>query len=914
MKLPPPGSARPFPRLWPLLLALGVPAAPAAEGAVALAERHREFLASHCQGCHGPEQQKGRFRVDDLPLAITDPATADRWQKVLGALNAGEMPPEDEPQPAPEAKANFLDDLANAMVAARRRLSDQQGVIALRRLNRREYANTLRDLLGVQVDVSALPADTGGPNFDTVGAGLFLNANQFELYEGLALEALDEAFTLAAGDPVARRFRLEMEQALPAFRKRNQESLEAIERTRRWIAAVDAAAARPENAALVARFRQDAPADDDLRFYWHRIPGAPSPTTFGFSKETEVNPRIIYRHRDYVDFVRYDEYYLGLPALDRGVYLPVRSNSQPFGFGGTGLATEPRFPIPREFPPGDYVVRIRAGAAPGAPAERRFLDFGLKGVSGAGPGTPARSTHHVRGTLDAPEVIEIPFTLTWANVEQNHRQLFVRERGFLNPARAQQQFREAVQRNGHGPEVALWIDWMEIERGPVPPGSSAPGIRALDLPLEPRAPDVPPERLRAALARFAQEAYRGVPAPAGLVDGLLRLHAGRRAAGSTPRDALRHTLAAVLSSPRFLYRAEPGGESARRPLDGPELATRLSYFLWGAPPDPTLRALAASGQLRRPETLAAQTDRLLDDPRSVHFVRPFLTQWLTLDRLDLFQFSQTLHPRFDEAVKAAARQEVHETFAALLRENGSLRELLSADHVVVNALLADYYGLPGVAGDAFRKVPLPAGSPRGGLLGMAAILAMGSNGQHTNPVERGAWVLRKLLHEPPPPAPANVPEIARLGARLLTTRERLQLHQQEPQCANCHRRIDPIGFGLENFDAVGQWRTADSYQARDEAGKPLPDATRTWTIDAGGVLHKGPAFRDYFELRAIIAARPESFARGFASALIEYALGRPCGFSDEPLVARLVTQAGAKGFATREFFHSLILSPEFLSK
>jgi hypothetical protein len=265
-------------------------------------------------------------------------------------------------------------------------------------------------------------------------------------------------------------------------------------------------------------------------------------------------------------------------------------------------------------------------------------------------------------------------------------------------------------------------------------------------------------------------------------------------------------------------------------------------------------------------------------------------------------------------VKGAARQEVYETFGALLRDNGRLGELLSADHVVINALLADYYGIPGVTGDAFRKVPLPAGSPRGGLLGMAAIMAMGSNGQHTNPVERGAWVLRKLLHEPPPPAPANVPELARLGGQLLTARERLRKHQEEPQCANCHRKIDPIGFGLENFDAVGQWRTTDTYEARDEQGKALPNARKTWIIDAGGTLHRGPAFRDYFDLRAIIAGKQENFARGFASALIEYALGRPCGFSDEPLIASIVAQAGARSFATREFVHALIRSPEFLSK
>ncbi len=149
--------------------------------------------------------------------------------------------------------------------------------------------------------------------------------------------------------------------------------------------------------------------------------------------------------------------------------------------------------------------------------------------------------------------------------------------------------------------------------------------------------------------------------------------------------------------------------------------------------------------------------------------------------------------------------EVYETFAHILRQNRSLRELLKSDYVVVNGLLANYYGLPGVVGDQFQVVKLPVESPRGGLLGMAAIHGMGSNGEHASPVERGAWVLRKLLNDPPPPAPANVPQLTRLEDKLLTTRERLSMHQEEPQCASCHRKIDPIGFGLENFDDLPEW-------------------------------------------------------------------------------------------------------------
>ena len=175
-------------------------------------------------------------------------------------------------------------------------------------------------------------------------------------------------------------------------------------------------------------------------------------------------------------------------------------------------------------------------------------------------------------------------------------------------------------------------------------------------------------------------------------------------------------------------------------------------------------------------------------------------------------------------------------------------------------------------------------------------------------------MLRKLLHDPPPPAPANVPAISRLAGKVLTTRERLQAHQEDPQCASCHRKIDPIGFGLENFDAAGQWRTEDSYQLPDAAGKSQPDLKKTWPIETAASLHKGPAFKDYFGLRDIVAGKSDAFARGFSAALIEYALGRPCGFSDAPLLDSMLDRSAKNNFAIRGFIHSLVESREFHTK
>ena len=898
---------RSFPSLLllPLLLAfprLSLTASESAPGA-SLPEKHRAFLQTHCENCHGPEKQKGKFRVDDLPFSLADIPSAERWQKVLNALNSDEMPPEDEKQPPAPAKTDFLDDLTQTLVSARKHLSDQHGVIALRRLNRREYKNTLSSLLGVTLDVSELPADTRPGGFDTVGANLFLSSSQLEGYEALAKEALEEAFTLHTSAGVSKKLRFEAENTLPNFKKNYQAALEEHSRANAWVTAVNQAIARPQNAAIIAELRKTLHADETIRHSWSKVPGAPSPADYGNPTEVQV----IHELAKIDAFVPYELRYLQMPALNTGAYLTI-----PFAGRSRHSNNALEVSLPADWPPGQYTVRVCVGATPEAEPERRFLEFG----SGHTPfsKSPFLSTHQVTGTQEDPQILQIQHTLTRKD-QGRARSLFVRERGVGNLPKSVEFFQEIKQQNGIGPALALWVDWIEVERLPTPADATPPGLRALaGLSLDPKAPPLSEAQLRPALERFALEAYRGLPPRPESLARLVKIYEGRLQLGAAPRTALRDTLAALLTSPRFLYRSEPEPQQIHRPLTPTELASRLSFFLWGTPPDPTLRALAASGQLTQPNILRSETERLLADSRAEEFHDAFLTQWLSLERLDFFQFNSKRFPRFDDNTKAAARAEVLETFAHLLRTNAPLSDLLKADYVVVNGLLAAYYGLEGVQGDAFRKIALPPNSPRGGLLGMAAILAMGSNGERTNPVERGAWVLRKLLNDPPPPAPANVPEITRLAGKLLTTRERLQAHQENPQCASCHRKIDPIGFGLENFDAAGQWRTEDSYTALDAAGKPDPKAKKTWTIEASATLHKGPSFSSFLEMRDLIAARKDAFARGFTAGLLEYALGRPCGFSDEALLESIVAHASQHGFATREFLHALIQSQAFQTK
>ena len=853
----------------------------------------RPILAAHCLKCHGPDDTNGGFRIDTLPARIDSLEAADRWQKVLNVLNSGEMPPEDEKQIEAAAKADLLDDLAHVMVTARKTLADSGGAVTMRRLNRREYANTLRDLLGVEIDVHELPADVQAGGFDTVGSGLFISADQIEQYHALGMTAMDEAWKRYGGNRAIRKVHVEAEDGTTAkVRTALDTRLDARKRFVTWKKDVEAAAEKPENKSLADEIRTAKPKDPNALINgWERLHGAPSPKDFGW---TDVIHALHEGEGWWKLNVPYHQAYASNPLVDTGSLLSVYD---------VYVHPYQSFSVPGDWPPGDYVLRMRVAALDDAPPERRFIEFGRRHQEYAVEGC-----RQVTGTLAEPQIMEIPVGIT----SSGSRGFWIYEKGLHDTnEKAHHFFFDAHRKNGVGPPFAIWIDWIEAE-GPLNADRPAPPALAELLTVPPAdKPGVTKasaeEDIRGVLERFAMRAFRGRPPTSEYLDRLVASFEKHRAAGKPFREAVKEPLAIVLSSPHFLYLAEPLGEQERRKLDDLELATRLSYFLWSAPPDDALLEAARAGELQKPEGRAAQVDRMLADPRSRDFVAAFTHQWLGLERLDFFQFNDRLYPDYDLATKALSRQEIFETIGLLIRENLGLQNLLASDFVVVNGVLAGYYGIDGVSGDAFRKVQLPSGSPRGGLLGMAAVMAMGSNGEHTSPVERGAWVLRKLLHDPPPPAPPNVPQLTRLDGKLLTTRERLRLHQEEPQCASCHRRIDPIGFGLENFDAVGIWRTKDSYE-KQGVGK------KEWEIDPAGTLHGGPKFQDFYELRQIVASKREAFATGFTEALLEYALGRPVGFSDDELVKAIVKRAADKDLSVREFIHAVVQSRAFRTK
>ncbi|MBS0210281.1 MAG: DUF1592 domain-containing protein [Planctomycetes bacterium] len=700
-----------------------------------------------------------------------------------------------------------------------------------------------------------------------------------------------------------RQVRFECETANEKVKNYVAAQIDARERAQSWVQAINAAAALPENKDVVAELRGQSKNDAVFRRSWAKLQGAPSPESFGF--RTAENNADKANAALGENWQKYHEYYLSRPGLERGAYLGTPTmHPAVMALGFLQL------PVPGEWSSGDYVLRVRLAAAPEARPEQRFLEIGMHPRNGM-----VRATYEITGTMEQPQIVEMRFSLTRSQTDAGDRTLFIREKGaWDNNDEGGRKRSAAVKRNGIGPEAVLWIDYLEIERLSDAAKSQPPGLAAIDLTIDGKSQAPPTAEVEAAISRFAKVAFRGVEPSESYLRRLAKIYETHLKSGRRPAAALKDTLSIVLASPMFLYLAEPVEGDKHRPLSGPELATRLSYFLWSAPPDEALLQVAGNGELLKSDVLVSQTTRLLDDPRANEFVRGFVFQWLGMDRLDFFEVNRPKFPRFDDSTRLAAKNEVYETFAFVLRQNAPLSDLLKADYVVINHLLGDFYGLPGVQGDAYQKVSVPTNSPRGGLLGMAAINVMGGNGDRTSPVERGAWVLRKLLNDPPPPAPANVPQITRLAGKVLTTRERLFAHQEDAQCASCHRKIDPVGFGLENFDAVGQWRTEDSYQVMDENGKPVKGASKTWTIDPTATLHQGPTFSSYFELREIIASKREDFARGFSAALIEYALGRPIGFRDEPLLDDFVATAKQKDFGMREFIHALVSSKEFHTK
>ncbi|MEX2262747.1 MAG: DUF1592 domain-containing protein [Bryobacteraceae bacterium] len=442
--------------------------------------------------------------------------------------------------------------------------------------------------------------------------------------------------------------------------------------------------------------------------------------------------------------------------------------------------------------------------------------------------------------------------------------------------------------------------YLEAAKQALDYGAKDPRSRARFFIAEPNENMSPEQAARKIIEKFLPRAFRR-PVSLEDVERHLELFRAAQTRGETFNDSVLFALQGILISPHFLFRLEePNPSPEPRLVSGYALATRLAYFLWGSMPDDVLFDLAAQGKLREPETLTGQVVRMLKDAKAREFAESFVEQWLGTRELgrDIKPDAKLFPEYYDAEIRSAMRYEPILFFQEILAQNHSLLNLLDSKFTISNNKLQRHYGLEvGKLRQQPVRVELPEGSHRGGLLGMAAVLAVSSYPQRTSPVLRGKWVLEAILGTPPPPPPPNVPELeeAHGGAVPKTLRERLMQHRENPTCAACHNRIDPLGFGLENYDVLGRWRTEDG-------GKP---------IDSKGELPDGTMFEGPKELKAVLLERKDLFIRNLTAKMFGYALGRGLTMEDYCTVEQVVGQLEKNEYSAHTLIQEIVLSVPF---
>jgi hypothetical protein len=422
--------------------------------------------------------------------------------------------------------------------------------------------------------------------------------------------------------------------------------------------------------------------------------------------------------------------------------------------------------------------------------------------------------------------------------------------------------------------------------------------------------------LRQVLERFLPRAFRR-PASAHEIDRYLQLIQQMLNRGETFESALRASLRAVLCSADFLFLNE-SLVAATGQVDDYAIASRLSYFLWSTMPDDELIRYAATGTLRNPDVRRQQAQRMLASPKAAEFTKNFTGQWLKQRQLTENEPDQTLYPEYDALLEFSMGEETRRFFEDVLRDDLSLTEFIHSDWAMLNDRLAKHYDVPSIAGAQLRRINLPPDSVRGGLLTQASILKVTANGTTTSPVVRGAWVIENLLGihvPPPPPVPAVEPDLT--GAT--TLRQQLDKHRNDAACASCHSKIDPAGFAMESFDAIGGWRsryriplaTATTLDSKNKEQWPATYKPGL-PVDGSGTLPSGESFRDIRELKALLLRQPEKIAHCIAEKLLVYGLGRGLGFSDREIVEKIVLQVRDKNYGFRSLIEEVAASEAFV--
>ena len=766
----------------------------------------RAVLDRYCVGCHNQQLRTAGLTLDAMDAASVA-GGAEVWEKVIGKLRMGTMPPPGRPRPerpTTDALVAWLEGELDRAAAARPNPGRTQ---SFHRLNRTEYGNAIRDLLALEVDVtSLLPADQVTDGFDNIADVLSVSPALLDQYLSAARRLSRLAVGLPPPGPVIETYRVP-----PRTAQEDQISEDVPFGSRGGVVVRHYFPVDGEY-VLKIRLRREA--------FGYII---------GLGKPHQLDVRL--------DGTRLELFTVGGES---------RGRPAPGGYAGS-VDGDPEWEHYWHHADDELAVRFSARA-------------GLRAVG----------VSFVSRLTDPEEVLQpVPAHST------------------LN--------------RGHGVEM--------------PDGNPALDTLTIDGPYQASGPGNTPSRRRVFVCRpaggadeercareilsaLAGRAYRR-PVTAGEIDTLAAFYrAGRREADF---DAgIQFALERLLVDPSFLFRVErdppgaaPGSVYA---LSGLELASRLSFFLWSSIPDAELLDAAVRGALDDPLVLERQVRRMLADPRAQALVDSFFGQWLQLRDLRNVTPNATLFPGFDDNLRDALMRETALFLASQLRDDRSVLELLSADYSFLNERLARHYGIPNIHGNRFRRVTF--GSPeRGGLLGQGSLLTVTSYPNRTSPVVRGQWVLDTLLGAPPPPPPPDVPSLPERGAggRPLSGRERLEQHRENPVCATCHAQMDPLGFALENFDAVGAWRTSD-------AGSP---------IDASGAMPGGASFRGVAGLRTTLLDHRDQFVDTVIARLLSYALGRPVEHHDLPAIRKVRRDAAPGRYRWSSIIQGIVRSTPF---
>ncbi len=827
------------------------------------------FLDTYCISCHGPEKQKGDRRYDTLGNNFRDSDSIILWQDIADLMNLGDMPPEEKKQPSADERQQVIDWITGRLEIAYAEAKSTDRKTVLRRLNRDEYDRTIRDLLRLEdtlIDpTESFPPDETEENFNNIGSALITSDFLLQGYLDAA-ESYIELASQVGPKPKVESYHFDA----PFYTARNRwdgkDVAGKFQHIRKnttdqdgfmWLEALEQGVL--ESGYYTLRFK--AQAINRVYPYPEEIVGTrkSEPLRVDVIAGSRQYGELEFRtssDRKVAGFVIADEtpeWYEARIWLDKG-YQPRLTFPN-----GPNRVKPIRKILVRNYPehfqefihnwtiPGDGVYPY-----PIEEAEKRRIEAVAKKI--------------------ATEVGDVLTTEGTSNK-------FNRRDGWA-----------AFYRGYEGPRIRVFE--IDLE-GPYYDSWPSPSYRVLFGEFEPTMGNA-----RAILRRFASDAFRR-PVSDDKLDILHRLVETERQSGASPFEALKIGFRAILCSPDFLYLQEPEGQ-----LDSYALASRLSYFLWSNRPDKELLDAAADGSLTDPDVLKRQTLRLLADERSKAFTETFTSRWLELYKLG------TMPPSYKEftnyyvdGLEEAMKTETQTFFRHVLQENLPLRTFLNSDFTFVNGGLARLYGIEGINGADFRKVSLKSDPRRGGLLGHASILTASANGIDTSPVIRGIWVLENILGTPPSPPPPDVEPLEPDIRGATTIRDQLDKHREVETCYECHRKIDPLGFALENYDPIGGWR--DHYPRGRQEG-PL--------IDASGELPNGEHFDSVEEFKEALANRENQFVRCVTEKLLAYSMGRTLEYTDRPEVDQIIEKTLDPGTGLQDLVLAIVKSEAFRTK